>query len=672
MKKILFLSAFFVASMLSAQTQTATRPFSVPEVKEWKASTGRFAPSGRIVANGGAEVKRVAKMFAKDYAVMFQRQLKVVTGKAKKGDFVLQLASADTVSLGAEGYRLAVGQQTVATAGTPRALYWSTRTLLQLTEQSADRTLACGEAMDKPLYPLRGFMLDCGRKFFPMSYLRDLVKVMAYYKMNTLQIHLNDNGFKQFFGDDWAKTQAAFRLESDFFPGLTAKDGHYTKQEFIALQALADSCGVEIIPEIDVPAHSLAFTHYRPNIASKDYGADHLDIFNPETYTFLDSLFMEYLGGKEPVFRGKRVGIGTDEYSNARQEVVEKFRYFTDRYMRYVEGFGKTPVVWGSLKHAKGTTPVKVDNVWMAQWSADFSDPEEMRKQGYKLISMPDNYLYIVPATGYYYDYLAEEMLYQKWTPAVTNRVSLPEGDPALLGGMFCVWNDHPGNGITVKDVHHRLFPAMQTLSNKCWNGQAVHSTYADFDRQRKQLSEAPAVNVLGRWQQDTATVFRLATLSPNTTLPKEEIGYDYSVNFTIFGAEEAKGTELFRSSHAVFYLSDPQTGRLGFEREGYRTTFRRGIPKGKTVKVTIEGNNKMTRLLIDGQVVETLGALTIYTTNAKDRVQPFVEQQPYELTMATPGGRMYLQRTLVFPLRKTGNFKSRITDFSVRNYLTK
>lgn len=61
---------------------------------------------------------------------------------------------------------------------------------------------------------------------------------MSYYKMNTLQVHLNDNGFKQFFDQDWDKTYAAFRLESDKFPGLAAPDGHYTKDEFRAFQLL--------------------------------------------------------------------------------------------------------------------------------------------------------------------------------------------------------------------------------------------------------------------------------------------------------------------------------------------------------------------------------------------------------------------------------------------------
>lgn len=76
-------------------------------------------------------------------------------------------------------------------------------------------------------------MIDCGRKFIPMPYLQDLVKIMAYYKMNTLQVHLNDNGFKQYFEHNWDKTYAAFRLESDTYPGLTARDGSYSKKEFI-------------------------------------------------------------------------------------------------------------------------------------------------------------------------------------------------------------------------------------------------------------------------------------------------------------------------------------------------------------------------------------------------------------------------------------------------------
>ena len=100
------------------------------------------------------------------------------------------------------------------------------------------------------------------------------------------------------------------------------------RKEFIDFQKQAASNFVEIIPEIDVPAHSLALTHYKPEIGSKEYGMDHLDLFKPETYEFVDALFKEYLEGDNPVFVGKRVHIGTDEYSNAKKDVIEKIPGF--------------------------------------------------------------------------------------------------------------------------------------------------------------------------------------------------------------------------------------------------------------------------------------------------------------------------------------------------------
>lgn len=81
---------------------------------------------------------------------------------------------------------------------------------------------------------------------------------------------------------------------------------------------------------------------------------DHLDLFKPETYEFVDALFREYLEGRNPVFAGKRVHIGTDEYSNKKQDVVEKFRAFTDHYIRFVEGFGQAGLCLGSFDAREG------------------------------------------------------------------------------------------------------------------------------------------------------------------------------------------------------------------------------------------------------------------------------------------------------------------------------
>ncbi|WP_288734130.1 family 20 glycosylhydrolase [uncultured Parabacteroides sp.] len=626
------------------------KPFVIPELQEWRGAQGMFTPSAtsRIVYAGkDPAVARVANQFAEDYETMFGRKLAVVQGRASAGDFVFSI-SGDK-QLGEEGYAVKIADRVTVSAPKAKGLYWATRTLLQMTEQNSDLALSKGSMRDYPDYAIRGFMMDCGRKFIPMNFLRDYVKMMAYYKMNTLQVHLNDNAFKQYFEHDWNKTYAAFRLESEFFPGLTSRDGYYTKKEFIDFQLMADSLGVEIIPEIDVPAHSLALTHYRPEIGSEEYGMDHLDLFKPETYQFVDSLFREYLEGRNPVFVGKRVHIGTDEYSNKKKDVVEKFREFTDHYIRFVEGFGKQACVWGALTHAKGDTPVKSENVLMSAWYNGYADPKEMIKQGYDLVSVPDGYLYIVPAAGYYYDYLNTEMLYKEWTPAHIGKEVFPEKHKQIKGGMFAVWNDHAGNGISTKDIHYRVFPALQTLAVKMWTGKDCKVPYETFNAARLSLSEGPGVNVAGRIGKTPRAVYNQETLKPGTETGLKEIGYQYTVSFNITSVPEERGTELFRSPDAVFYLSDPVSGKLGFARDGYLNTFNYQFYPDEMATIAICGDEKSTRLYVNGQLKEDLNIQKRFFNGGKDS--------------------MSYVRTLVFPLEKAGNFKSTITNLEVLNY---
>lgn len=626
------------------------KPFVVPELKQWTGKDGNFTPGkdARIVCTSqNPELLRIARMFADDYQQMFGQTLSVAQGKATPGDFVLSL-SADK-KLGEDGYAIKITDRVAISAPTPTGLYWSTRTLLQLAEQNQERSLPQGTIRDYPDYPLRGFMIDCGRKFIPMAYLQDLVKIMAYYKMNTLQVHLNDNGFKQYFEHNWDKTYAAFRLESETYPGLTARDGSYSKKEFIDFQKQAVSNFVEIIPEIDVPAHSLALTHYKPEIGSKEYGMDHLDLFKPETYEFVDALFKEYLEGDNPVFVGKRVHIGTDEYSNAKKDVVEKFRAFTDHYIRFVEGFGKQAVVWGALSHAKGDTPVKSENVVMNAWYNGYADPATMIKDGYQLISIPDGLVYIVPKAGYYYDYLNEPYLYKEWTPAHIGKAVFDEKHPSILGGMFAIWNDHVGNGISVKDIHHRIFSPLQTLSVKMWTGAQTGIPYETFNEKRALLSEAPGVNQLARIGKKPELVYERSTVAPGSTSDYPEIGYNYTVSFDITGAKESEGTELFRSPNAVFYLSDPIRGMMGFARDGYLNTFPYKVNPGEKATIQIEGNNCSTTLRVNGKVVDEMNTQKLYFNAGKDS--------------------MNYVRTLVFPLEKAGNFNSKVQNLKVYNY---
>ncbi|MBQ1178954.1 MAG: family 20 glycosylhydrolase, partial [Bacteroidaceae bacterium] len=449
------------------------KPFVIPELRQWQGAEGNTPISTKSkVLYTDAALQDAAEAMAEDYGLMFGKALKAKTTKdaAKTAAGSIVISLTDDKELGDEGYSIEIGDYVAIKANTPTGAYWATRTLLQILEQNDGVSLPKGSIRDWPDFAIRGFMIDCGRKYIPLDYLEQYSKIMAYYKMNTLQVHLNDNGFKQYFGNDWDETYAAFRLESELFPELSAKDGCYSKDEFRQFQKDAAKMGVNIIPEIDVPAHSLAFTHYRKEFGTEKYGVDHLDLFNPNVYSFLDSLFTEYLEGEDPVFVGKQVHIGTDEYSNAEKETVEKFRAFTDHYIRHIESFGKQACVWGALTHAKGDTPVKSENVIMHIWYNGYANPTDMKEQGYQLISIPDGSVYIVPAAGYYYDYLNLPYLYNSWNPTVIGNQKFEFGDPAILGGMYAVWNDVAGNGISVDDIHHRCYPGLQTIAASTWS----------------------------------------------------------------------------------------------------------------------------------------------------------------------------------------------------------
>ena len=776
MKK-LFLSLAMLALTVGLHAAPATEGdvFVVPTAKSIK--------YGKGVANITCQAEVTTSDSSLDYAAGYLKRSLHMFGAPMHGESTpIKLEIAKNKKLGNEAYILEVKEKQITISGqTPQAVLWGIQTLLQIQDAKDARgkfEIPVCKIQDEPDYRMRGFMIDVARKFIPMDYLKNLVRTMSYYKMNMLQIHLNDNGFKKYYHNNWDETYAAFRLESERFPELTAKDGHYSKDEFRRFVKESAKLGVEIIPEIDVPAHSLAFSHFRPSLCAPKFGVDHLDLTNPEVVPFVDSLFIEYMEGPDPVFAGPRVHVGTDEYSNADKQVVELFRGFTDHLIKLVESYGYQAKLWGSLSHANGETPVKSENVIMDVWNNGFANPKDMKEQGYQLVSIPDGYVYIVPAAGYYYDYLNDRFLYERWTPANIGGVQFEEKDPQIEGGCFAVWNDVCGNGISVGDVHHRTFPALQVMAEKCWHAVNDTVNYAKWDAGRKRLGEGPGINELGN------TEIELPFLRSNTPLqafapkapamkmrpkhdaknadckdckdknckdcdknkkndkkldckdckdknckdcdknkkndkkfkndrknapqqgkfahnnkrgpqqgrfnapmakrgpqqgkfahnnkrgpqqgrfnapmakrggmmnfhamgnPYAQIGYDYQVDFDITWGKEKPGAVLTESARAKFYLCDPISGMIGFSRDGYLFTFKHSGRHGVKEHITIKGTNKKTELWVNGKLVETL--------NYDEKLA--ADKKPYNVV-----------RTLVFPLWKTGQFKSKVTNFKAK-----
>lgn len=621
-------------------------PQVIPSLQNWKAGKGKLElpETGKIIVAPETEslLKETAEIVAKDLKDMFGWNYQVISGKPEKYSIYLSLRNSP---LKEEGYEMDINNRVTIEASTVKGVFWGTRTLLQMLHNQPSGIMQ-GQTSDYPQYSHRGMMIDVARKFFTIDYLRDYIKILSFYKMNELQIHLNDNGFVEFFDNDWKKTYAAFRLESDCFPGLTAKDGSYTKEEFRDLQKMATRYGINIIPEIDVPAHSLAFTHYNPNLAAdkKEYGMDHLDLYKKEVYNFLDTLFNEYLSGNEPVFLGPDVHIGTDEYN---LKEAEQFRYFTDYYLKYVSGYGKNPRLWGSLKHMKGDTPVNLKGKTVNAWNYNWMDMETALKEGAKVINTCDAFLYIVPSVNYYHDFLEYKWLYEKWSPRMMKKGEMIEYSPNLSGAMFAVWNDRVGNGISQQDVHIRTFPAMQVIAEKLWKGeQASNIPFNTFENLCKQTPEAPGVNLQARvdGRKELTPHEQEIILQGNDSLltSVSEIGYPYVVEFEIRPDTKANiDAVVFKGPHSVFITNWQNTGKFAFRRDGYEFVFHAyRLPMETWTKVRIEGDKKGTSLHINGELQERLEGRIGVSYNLK----------------AQKKDSIWYQETLIFPLQQIGD----------------
>ncbi|WP_051959994.1 family 20 glycosylhydrolase [Sphingobacterium sp. ML3W] len=654
------------------------QPFVIPSLREWYGVDGVFklrSESAIVLQQQDEESAKAAQLLKEDIKKLIGLDLPVRTGEPKAGDIFI--GSKGDKALGNEGYSLKIDDVFSIQAPNYNGKVFGTRTLLQLLSQNNKQlTIPKGFSRDYPTYEVRGFMLDVGRKFFTIDFLNDYVELMSYYKMSNFHIHLSDNAFPKYFNYNWDNTYSGFRLENERYPNLASKDGHYTKAEFIALQKKALRYGVTIIPEIDVPAHSLAISQAVPGVGSEKYGQDHLDLDNPLTYEVVKNIFDEYTKGPNPVFIGEEVHVGTDEYDKSESE---KFRKFTDFVIKVVQGNGKKVRAWGALTHAQGTTPVTVKDVRLNMWYNGYADPIAMKKLGYQQISTPDGWLYIVPAAGYYYDYLNTDNLYNNWEPRKIGDITFEKGDPIVDGGMFAVWNDIAGNGISEKDVHNRVFPAVQVLSEKMWGAEDLHSSLFTFNEKKKSVIEAPGLNMRGHYIADDPLLLYLNFDSQTRNqldnewkdaqasgtqfekgikgnglkftgdasqlvLPIAEIGEQYTVSFWVKPAAQLKG-DLFKSKNAKIFSDDKG---LGFTRDGYQYYFDYSLPVNEWSQVSITGDNIGTQLYVNGKLVKDM--------------KPYDVVMPYKDKNNGKEIKYKKVQTLVFPLSEI-SLKNAILD---------
>ncbi|MHA4812925.1 discoidin domain-containing protein [Streptomyces aculeolatus] len=480
-------------------------PAVAPALQEWTGGTGEFrlTAGSRVVLapRDAGRLMPLAAQLTKDIADVtgVRTAAPLVSATAPAGAVVLRLDGGDTHPAGGElyareGYTFeATARNVTVTAPAYSGVYYGTRTLLQILLGDELRSrVPAGTARDWPNYPLRGFMLDVGRRFFTPEFIRDYLRVMGWFKLNDLQLHLNDNEIQP-PGGDWSRAYDAFRLRSDKpeWDGLAASDGSYSRADWDSFEDTAALHAVQLTPEIDAPAHARSFVRFRPDIGLGGANSDHLDLGNPDTLPFMESVFAEFA----PWFRSPEVHFGADEYTGPE----EHYRAYFNGMAAHLRGLGKQPRAWGSLTRMASDPSAYDRGITMHSWSNGWYGPQAAKADGYEIVNTNDALLYIVPFATYYHPLgLDGPYLYDSWEPHVfPGDQSLEPGDPKLRGAMSAVWNDLVHADYTEGDVHGLVEKTFGILGQKMWSGAAAGVSYGDFTGRLRRAALGPGLSAV-------------------------------------------------------------------------------------------------------------------------------------------------------------------------------
>ncbi len=365
-----------------------------------------------------------------------------------------------------EEYEIAVKNKIVIKGGSLRAIKMARSTLLQLSENDKGRiTLPIINIKDNPDASYRGLLIDLARKWHKVETIYKLIDLASFYKLNYLQFHLTDDQL--------------FTFPSENFPKLQTKDKHYTKEELLSFVDYANQRGVVIVPEIDVPGHSMQFVKKYPEIFSisdaesggEDLFGGRVDFVNvlnmgkEEVYTSLEKLFIEVMDifHTSPYFH-----LGADEANlklivddpdvkkfmkknNLGNDIHELYRYFIVRMNDFFKSKEKQMFVWEGFSRS-GKIEIPRD-ITVFEFESLYNLPNHLVEDGYKLVNTSWKPLYVVrsgnpdpnvlplkwgPERIYEWNMWRWETWYYK-SPAYKKPIQL-DRNKNVIGAQMCSW----------------------------------------------------------------------------------------------------------------------------------------------------------------------------------------------------------------------------------------
>jgi hexosaminidase len=501
-------------AVTNIQADNLTQPFSLaPCPVSLVPGTGNFhfsAKTSFAVENEGQaeQVRQFTELLTR--AGGFTPRIKV---DSRKGDVCL----VTDATLKSEAYKLEITIKKITIrASDLQGFYYALQSIRQLlpsaieseqVTENVDWTVPALTITDQPRFGYRGLLVDVARFFSPKENLLRIIDCMAMLKLNKLHLHLvDDNGWRIEIKkypllteigscrvDRPGKTFPERRNPRQGEP--TVEKGFYTQDEIREIVRYAQERHIEVIPEIEMPAHSNAALAAYPLLSCPvvdkfigvlpGLGGNHADVIfcagNDSVFTFLQDILDEVL----ELFPSKYIHLGGDEarkthweecplcQTRMKAESLENTEelqgYFMARVARYVQNKGREVIGWDELTNAR----IPEGSIILG-WQGYGQAALKAAELGHRFIMTPARILYLIRYQGpqwfepitYFgnntlkdvYDY---EPVQKDWTPQAAS---------LLMGVQACMWTEFCNSPA---DVDYLLFPRLSALAEVAWTKPA-------------------------------------------------------------------------------------------------------------------------------------------------------------------------------------------------------
>jgi hexosaminidase len=375
-----------------------------------------------------------------------------------------------------ESYHLAVSPQGIqlkaaSVVGAMRGF----ETLLQLATFRDGKAVIAGATIDdQPRFRWRGLMIDVSRHFEPVDVIKRNLDGMALVKLNVFHWHLSDD--------------QGFRAESKRFPKLTELGSHgefYTQDEMREVVAYARARGIRVVPEFDMPGHTLSWQVAYPELGSSPgpfampttFGIhdEALDPTRENTYKFLDAL----VGEMAAIFPDAYFHVGGDESNgkawlgNPKIVAFMKARniantealqvYFNSQLLKIVAKHGKHMIGWDEV-----FTPGLPKDIVIESWRG-VASLSAAATQGYQGIL----------AAPYYLDGEAAAEKHFLADPIPSDTQLTPDQQKLILGGEVAMWAEQ----IDALTIDSRIWPRAAAIAERFWSPQGDRDVASMYTR---------------------------------------------------------------------------------------------------------------------------------------------------------------------------------------------